>query len=371
MIGKKKYKWILGFGRWMVALVFLPISYSCVDEIVFDSHEVGGQLIIDGTITNGNRLHTVTVARSSPSSGIAIPIPSAEVWIEDNEGNREQLMENYIPETDSNSPTARVPIVGYTLVGDIVQGTPGNSYTLEVSLGDGRSYRSMADTMPTVQAADSIRFDVGTEQELSEGGIIQELTKAQVYLSSTIVEEPVYLKWDLEHVYARVVERLPFEPQFCYVTDYFNAQEFVLFDGTDSPSVQMEELLLGSKTVNNDFFYLSFMNVVQSSLSKTSFDYWQQVQQVVANVGTIFDVPGATPVGNISSVDNPGEQVLGNFGAEVRDTSNILLSRQNFNPRLVTNPCALGANFNRNRTQCTDCQTLPNSTEMKPSYWPN
>lgn len=368
---KGKDKKILIYPLSVLILTVALLFYSCVNEIVFDTPEEGGHLIIDGTITNGDRPHTITVARTSPSGGIIIPVTSAEAWIEDNEGNREQLVENYIPETDSNSPTARVPIIGYTLVGNIVKGTPGNSYTLEVLLEDGRSYKSMPETMPTVQAIDSIRFNVGTEQELSPDGVIQELIKAQVFLGSTIPEGPVYLKWDLEHLYARVVHRLPLEPQFCYVNDYFNAQEFVLFDGTDTPSLQMEELLLGSKTINNDFFYLSFMNVVQSSMSKTSFAYWNQVQQVVANVGTIFDVPGATPVGNISDTENPDEEVLGFFGAELRDTVNILLSRQDFNPRLVTDPCALGANFNRNRAQCTDCQTLPNSTEIKPAYWPN
>ncbi len=347
----------------LVALLFT----SCVDEITFDAQNVGRQLIVNGEITNGNRLHTVTISRTSDKGGIPIQVTGASVWIEDDIGNREQLIENYIEDLGSIfSPNT---ISGYTLVGDIVQGTMGHSYVLEITLEDGTTYRSKPDTMPTVLANDTTHFEIGTEQELSSGGIIQDITRAQVFLDSQLPSEPIYLKWDFEHVFVRITPG-GLRDIICFVSTAPNPQGFVLFDGSQGVALNLENQQVGSRKINNDFFYISSLNVVQSSFSRVTFEYWERIKQVTANVGTIFDTPGATPIGNIFNVNNSQEHVLGHFSAVARDTSNIIVSRGDFPLDVVFNPCSF-INFERNMESCANCLSIPNSTEKKPTYWPN
>lgn len=347
----------------LLALLTILLFDSCVDEIVFDVPKEGGQLIVSGEITNGNRPHTITIARTSPSGGIPIPVTGAGVWIEDDQGNREQLVENYVRELGATLPTET--IFGYTLVGNFVKGKVGSTYVLDVILQDGTTYQSEPDTMPSVLANDEVRFQVNIEEELTSGGVILDVNRVQVFLDSQLPNEPIYLKWDLEHVTTRFAQ-FPQRQITCYYSDYQNSQDFVLFDGGNlDMGLRLQNQKVGSKTINNDFYLINSLNVVQSSLSSSAFEYWEKVKEVTQNVGTIFDVPGGSPIGNIKNVNDATERVLGYFGAIARDTSNIVLSRLDFPDNPLRNPCQTFPN------ECNECYELNNGTIKKPSYWPN
>ncbi len=373
---KKRTKIVLLF----IGCTSFLMVFSCVDEITFDAPKVGGQLIIEGTITNGRHPHTITVNHTSGKGGIPIPINDAKVWIEDDLGNREQLVNSFFePDPD--------PVIGhpafesfriegnYTLLGNIIKGEMGRSYTIEMVLPDGTTYHSKPDTMPTVLASNVARFEIGTETELSADGVISEIGVAQVFLDSDLPSNPFFIKWDVEHTYAFRQTPIPVGgnsvERFCYITDPVTAQGFTLINNDSGLSIRNK--LVGSKALNNDFFFISAFNVIQSSISDKAFKYWEQVQEITQNVGTIFDVPGAIPVGNIYNINDEQEIVFGNFQAVARDTSHVILSRVDL-PFLTEWDCPITPfNGDRNKlsTICDDCRRVLYSRLKKPTYWPN
>lgn len=371
-------------GR-ILSLALISFFHGCVDEIVFDVPKEGGQLIISGTITNGNLRHTVTIARTSSKGGIPVPVTGASVWIEDDQGNREQLIESYVdphnphPVQDPQLLPDSVP-GEYSLLGNIVRGEMTRSYELEIVLEDGTTYRSQPDTLPSVLANDTPSFEIGTETVLSSDGVVSEIRKAQLFLDSELPAKPIYIKWNAEHVYifrssrSIFINELPIQvEQFCFVTDHLNTQGFVLFDGRAGVAINLDDQLIGSKTISDDFFYISYLNAIQSSMSKDAFIYWEQVKDVAQNVGTIFDVPGATPVGNVFNVNNPDEEVLGRFSAIARDTAHIALSSADFSRDdfLISDPCInfFDPSLELNQQPCIKCLVLDNSRLRRPDYW--
>jgi hypothetical protein len=55
--------------------------------------------------------------------------------------------------------------------------------------------------------------------------------------------------------------------------------------------------------------------VRQYAISKGQYDYWQLIQRLTQNVGTLFDLQPTQIEGNIHSTSNPAEPVIGYLGA--------------------------------------------------------
>lgn len=55
--------------------------------------------------------------------------------------------------------------------------------------------------------------------------------------------------------------------------------------------------------------------VRQYSISKGQYDYWQLIQKLTQNVGTLFDLQPSQIAGNVHNTANPAEPVIGYLGA--------------------------------------------------------
>ena len=330
---------------------------ACIDEIGFDTAQTGGQLVVNGKITNSPGPHTIQLTLVSESGPTPSAVTDADIWISDDNGSRERLIE----------------IGGgiYQLEENRLVGEKGNTYTLEINV-DGTTYRSRPELMPTVaMAKDSTYFELNKEILVTPDDVTIERERAEVYLDSEFPSAPVYLKWEAQHVYVRFSGDPDFPPPICdnctiicYVTVPVSPQDFVLFDGMGPFKINRQ--LVGSKRPNSDFFYISSLNVIQSSMNMETYTYWNRVYQTVNTVGTIFDVPVATVPGNIYNVNNPDESVLGYFEAVAQDTTRIILSKADFTFGTVNDPCS-----DLRNKGCENCLILPQSTKKRPSYLPN
>jgi len=143
--------------------------------------------------------------------------------------------------------------------------------------------------------------------------------------------------------------------------------------------------------------------VTQNALSDSGYYFLQQMAQNNQSLGSIFDALPSQPGGNIHSLTNPDEQVIGFVQAGTVQQQRIFISNQQLSNWIYLNRCGdpdriipndpdsiyfyfgaeglnpLYQNFGptgplfgwyANEPGCTDC-TLQGGTTQKPSFWPN
>jgi hypothetical protein len=137
--------------------------------------------------------------------------------------------------------------------------------------------------------------------------------------------------------------------------------------------------------------------VEQFAISSASYSFWQLLLQNTEQLGSLFDPQPTQLPGNIHSVSNPNEPVLGYMSAATLQEQRIFIQ----NAELPTwgysaqtgcslylvspdsfayyygigyipvsqNPPPAGGYYSSLNT-CVDC-TLQGGTNVKPSFWPN
>jgi hypothetical protein len=135
------------------------------------------------------------------------------------------------------------------------------------------------------------------------------------------------------------------------------------------------------------------INVNQYSLNQDEYQYWEKIQNISVQVGGLYDLIPASVQGNMSCIEEPGQQVLGYFSVSAKTSKRIFI-KDNFegiidrynNCVLDTipyiDPPGLGVtvwiiNDSRfaippfrvltDKKGCADCTVR--GTNIKPSYW--
>jgi len=95
------------------------------------------------------------------------------------------------------------------------------------------------------------------------------------------------------------------------------------------------------------------------------------VKEQIENNGTIFDKSNYQIRGNMYSITNDEETVLGYFGVNAVTSTQIFVRGGEVGPTFDFN-CTPNANTGCIPTPCIDCrQYRPSSSEFKPDFWPN
>jgi hypothetical protein len=335
----------------------MPLLFAgCVELINFDIDRTGNRLVVDGMITNSPGPYTLKLRRTTEEEKISDPLSGAKITITDNLGNSEQYFET----TDGV----------YKLGGYSVRGVPGRSYTIEIELSNGQTYRSEPEQMPTALARDSIHYEFDTITTVNSYGSSSETEVIRVIRDTSVpkTEDPLFLKWEVQETYKFSEFDFPdpfhMPPPSCYVTEYPDPQAIHLYDGSELASGQLAPIPIVEREIDYTFYQRHFINVIQYSMTRKGHEYWNQVDQVVNRSGTIFDVPPANANSNISNIENPDEIVLGYFHAAASDTTRFYLLPADL-PIHISNPCS--------RFSTPDCQggcsTFDNSRKDPPYYW--
>jgi hypothetical protein len=67
------------------------------------------------------------------------------------------------------------------------------------------------------------------------------------------------------------------------------------------------------------------MLVRQFSLNQDEYYYWEKLQRLTENVGSLYDVTPFSVEGNIFNIDNPDEKVLGYFSVSSVSTKRLFI----------------------------------------------
>ena len=355
-----------------ILLSLMLICTACVERIQFDIIRGGGQVIINGRISDETGLQELQLGFTSFAARIPEPILGARITIFDDQGNSEA----YLPDPD---PQRRGY---YYLPGDAVKGEPGNTYFIEVELEDGRTYRSIPEKMPAQPGLmSSIDYTLSVEEVVSESIIVSEEMFINVSVNADFRQEhpePYYVRWDVEEVYLLTPTDFPDPfgavPPPCYVYVYTNAGDVRLFEGTDRQQVFLENFPVARQNVGIEFREKHYFSVFQRSISRGAWEYWRKVDQLLSNGGNIFDTPPAPVPGNLYNINDPEEDVLGYFEASSSSVIRLRTFPSDF-PRedLQILDCLYspdkGSGPNAYPGYCLDCLSVRNSTLVRPDFF--
>ena len=371
-----------GIFKFSPGIVILPIIFlACIQEIELDLGE-DPVLVIDGTLTNQEGPHIITLSYSTGfnKNPIFVPIKSellnARVSIEDQSGNEELLTE--IPNTGKYATST-----GY-------QGVVGSTYKLLVTLSNGKQYQSRSEKINPVPAIDEVTFKVENRNILSNNSISIKKYVVLFIDFKDEIETDNYYRWRYEETYevlAPLVPELcvptpspepspndepvlipcPVDLRNCWATDYdsefLRISDDVLFNGKH---VKEFEIYAAESSRKFNIGYNALIK--QFSLTKDAYNYYKSIKDQLGNTGSIFETPNYQIKGNIQSLETPGEPVLGYFSASAVETKRLHLRSTDYTSGLGEIDCTQNSDGSF-PPACLDCTKWP-ATNIKPDFWP-
>jgi len=335
------------------------LTGGCIDQISFDTESGESQVVVEGAVHNGPGPYTVQLGVTRSGENLPLPLSDAAIELIDSSDNRVAFNE-IEPGT-------------YQTVDESFRGEPGETYHIEIELPDGRALSSEPEKMPLQSASGTVHLETGFVPEQTASGGTRDVPVVFVSADTDLPDTnaPLFLKWTVEGLYAfREIQRSgPFAPRAntCFVTENINPQNITLFSGAQSGSGQIRnQSLTEERVVQHKFFIRYYFNVITTSITERRYNYWQNVDEIINQSGTIFDVPPATVTGNIKSNNQSDMPVLGYFEAVVRDTSREFVTSSDFS-FFIPDPCGL-TNADRH-PNCDNCLEIENSTLERPPYF--
>ena len=361
-----RFPFSVGFiGFLVIGLCCCLLLSSCIDPINLTLEDEDEFLVIDGSFTSEYGAHPLKLYYSTGQRTKARrEVTDAQITLFENGGEKSVYLET--------KPG------NYQLVNNSLAATPNNSYHIEIVLPSGQIYRSEPEKSPIKIKGERVFFDFVIKQEQTVVGSIGR-PYIDVFVATPLpTNQDFWIRWEVINMYD-FMEVLCSPVQSvtptCYVIGEQNVQEITLLDGTNVAADYLPKFKVSEKFIpgeDAEFRGLHYFLVHQKSITKRAHIYWQNINSLANQTGSIFDAPPAPIKGNIVNVNNPEEVVLGYFEVANEDVIRGYVTQADFINfyRFTENVCPTNNNpFARRDFACCQCEQLPNSTMIKPSWW--
>lgn len=305
-------------------MMFMVVS-GCITQFVPETDEDQYLVVVEGLITDQPEVYKVKLSMSMPlgRKPVLKPLKGCTVYIDDDHGNTHLLNESATAGTYISDPSS-------------FRGIVGRKYTLHVYTNNSTSarysYQSLPMEMKAVPPIDTVFHERVTIKEKDQYSGPWE--GAQVYLNTFDSQGKCkYYRWDYTETWKF---RLPYyvTNNTCWIT---NNSSGIHIKNT---SVLAEDRVnrYPLKFISNESDRLAVrysLLVNQYSVNEDEFSYWEKLQNISEEVGSLYDITPASIPGNIFCVEDPGEQVLGYFSVSAKSSRRIYID-ENF--RGLVNP---------------------------------
>ncbi len=345
------------FITMILSILIVTWMSSCIDELDIDTETGRNLLVVEGSINTGLGPHEILISKSAKYGSILDDAirkeTNAVVYIRDEQGNQVFLDE-------LNDGSYFTP-EGY-------RAEVGKKYTLFVTLANGERYISLPESVVAVPEIELLRPIYkrlpSTSNVTFESGI-------EIFAEwQDPSDETNFYLWKSRGVY-----KLNARPDLHVGRDFFGnpfpdpkeccATCFV-YEQSNDLRIFKDNLTNGNKNVEVISFieddgrkiadrYLAI--VEQHSLTKEAYQFFDLLQNQLSIEGDIFDPPPATIRGNMISLDNPDEEVIGYFYA-----SDVAYDSIYITPNLLDEPQVI-------QVLNDDCRVLAGSTTETPPFW--
>lgn len=278
----------------LLAVISTLLFDTCVDPVVFSRDQNADLLVVDGKVNLQDSVQTLLLTHTSVVGRSARFPPEI--------GAQVSLFEN-------DQQVAQYTETGegvYTISNFRPQ--VGKAYHIDIQLSNGERYTSQPEVMPQDVPLDSAYFKY-------EGG------RSLTIFARTFVPaqgEVPYLRWRINHVYQ--ITDLICGGLDKGTTCYYNApratdnQLVPLLDGSElTRGASVESAIVEVPIIDSLFGEVSYFTVFQESMPAEAFQYWEKVNTLLTQTGSLFDIPPGQIRGNIFKVDDPEAPVLGVF----------------------------------------------------------
>ncbi len=336
-------------------IILLILLSSCIEKFDPKIDAFSNDLVINGLITNESP------ARVSLESTVGLdedrrdiqPVSGATITLYDDQGNQEILSE-----------TALGVYTGSTV------GQVGVSYHIEIDLEGYDKMISAEQTLKSGPEVGDLFVERAERYEIDEDGFNTAIygLNLNMLLNSTSTNTR-YFRWTLNGTY-KAISPLDTGLPPCYVDEVIGS--FFVIGESQSSSGDLISNTLRFIESNRRFVYGYSALVTQYSLNEESYDFWKKIDDQQKNVGSVFDSPPAQILGNMTFVNNPENPVLGFFEASSVQTKRIFIYPTDFlfTPVLNVVQCFPAQPTLDPPPWCFNCLSIENSTNTKPSYWP-
>jgi len=299
--------------------ISILIFSGCITQFVPETEEDPDLLVVEGLISDQPEVYTIKLSRSMPLGNkiISRPLKGCTVNITDNLGHIFQVRESTTAGTYLTTPGT-------------FRGIVGRQYTLHINTNNSTvnhySYQSLPMELQAVPPIDSLFHEKVIIQERTEFSGAKE--GSQVYLNT---HDPMgfckFYRWDFTETWKF---RLPYyvPNNVCWITN--NSNEISI----KSMSVLTQNRIsrFPVKFISNETDRLSVRYTIlvnQYSLSESEYTYWEKLQSISEEVGSLYDITPSSIPGNIFCIEDPSEQVLGFFSVSGKTSKRIYID-ENF-----------------------------------------
>jgi hypothetical protein len=297
-------------------ILFLLACSACIDPYEVEVEQGPQFLTIDGTITSQAQVHRVRLTRGdtygSIFQGLIRPVTGATVIVRDNLGKVTFLTENQVDRGYYDTPANFAAVVGRT-------------YTLQIQLVDGKVYTSLPEL---VNASPPIKNLSYQSKRIPVKGEINNASGVQliVDLDDPADQNNFYYYRNSEATYVLETrpdlyttpapDRSPAPKDCCstcFQTETVGNQSY-FFSSDDNFNGLTTKLIAGFVPDNGRRFVNTYrVDLRQLNVSQEAFRFLRLVKQQSEISGSVFDPPPANIRGNMISLDDPEEVVLGFF----------------------------------------------------------
>jgi hypothetical protein len=302
--------------RYFILLFFILLVSGCVAKFVPEISEDKELLVVQGLITNQAETDTIRLSKSLPLGKIstATPVSGCSVSISDDQGSitgfSETAAGTYI------SPSSFLGVIG-------------RSYTLHITTNASSgsiSYESYPMEMISVPPIDSIYYEKTVIEAAYEN--FQGVDGCQIYLNTHDPDNKCkYYRWDFSETW-KLRLLFPVENMICWISDKsstINIKNTVALN-----EAKIDRFPINYITNITDRLKVKYSILVnQYSLNEDEYDYWEKVQNMITQVGGLYDIIPASIPSNIQCIDNPEEKVLGYFSVSAKSSKRIFI-KDNF-----------------------------------------
>jgi hypothetical protein len=359
-------------------LIALMLAGSCVTKFQPEIDEYENILVVEGLLTDENRVNSVKLSRTRQVGigGISSPVLGAQVSIEDNLGNVILLNEKTYGNYCTDSLTFR--------------GVAGRTYRLKVNTGD-EQYESASMLMQDVPPVGSLYSEFRFEDD---GYIYPPLYSYKVYFDTwDTLNNCQYFRWTYEEVweYHLPYHYPPESKRICWLTE--QSTDIMIENTSAYKEVKIKKFPLVELDNRSDtkLFVKYSILLKQYSISSEEHLYWDKMKKMINETGGLYD-PFPMPLkGNIFSISDPLKPALGYFSVSSVATKRLFIHNDTIKKPMGDYYCVTdtlltlsnvsglgkyifvleevdGVGFLVSRyEQCANCTLL--GTNVKPAFW--
>ncbi len=282
---------IIGLG-----FLFLLLA-GCSVEFIPDPEENKEQLVVEGMITDQNRINRIRLWRSLPIGKPLVPKPvsGAVVTITDEEAVITTLKES--------------PAGTYSTDSLLFRGRVGGSYSLNIKISN-LSYETDFIEMKPVPPVNSLYYEKEVITASNDTNYVDE--GCRIYVDSFDPSgKCLFFRWDYTETWEY---RIPYlvANRICFITE--RSDEILIKNTSLYSQARVTKFPVLFISNNGDRLKETYSILVnQYSLNESEYDFWEKVQNISQNVGNLYDVSPMAIRSNIKCCDNPEETVLGYF----------------------------------------------------------